>query len=118
MGFNSVFKGLMTVLLGNLINGSSPSQELSYILWNPKVHYRVHKSPPLVPFLSQSNPVYALRTDFLTIDINIILPSTPRFSKWFVFLSFPLPQAFMHLLSLSYVPHAPPISFFLICSPG
>jgi hypothetical protein len=98
------------------VNKSSASQEITRILWNPKVHYRIYKSPPPVPIPGQINSVHAPHpTSWRSIlilhpHLRLRLPSC-------LFSSFSPPEYSMHVTSPLYVPHAPPISIFLIWSP-
>jgi hypothetical protein len=42
------------------------SQDIHRLLWNPKVLYRVHKSPPLGPVMCQLNSVQSMTSNFFT----------------------------------------------------
>jgi hypothetical protein len=90
-------------------NSSSASQEIPRILWNPKVHYRIHMRSLPPHILSQINP-------FLAPPHLIILILPPHLClglpSGFFLLGFPHknPVCISTHPHTYYIPH-PPISF-------
>jgi hypothetical protein len=93
-------------------NRYAGSQEIPHILWNPKVHYHIHKCSPPVSILRLLNPIHSSTFHFLKIHFNIIRPCKPVSPHWSLSLRFPhlnpvhasaLPHpCYVSSLSLSY----------------
>ena len=64
---------------------SFSASQIPHILWNLEVLYCIYKSPPLVPILSRIIPEHAIAFYFIIYFFflkSIMLPSTPRSSKF------------------------------------
>jgi len=76
--------------------------QLPCSIWNPKVHYHVHKSPTLDPVLSHINPVHAPDTVFW----RCVLVSSFHLCKVFQMAPFPYQKSrstFLHDLPSLFV---------------
>jgi hypothetical protein len=96
----------------------SATQKLRSILWNPKIQYRVHNSPPLIPILSHTNLIHTILFHLSKIHFNIVQPPTSWSSQWS--LSFRLPHQYpicipLHLHSC-YMPRLPHPSWLDHCN--
>jgi hypothetical protein len=89
--------------------------EFPNILQNLMVQYHVHKSPPVVPILSQINQIHTTPFYFSKISFHIILLLTCVFIVVPFLLAFP-PKCYMHSSTPPFVFHVLTISFTLTLS--
>jgi hypothetical protein len=71
-----------SILLLEKLTGVQLVHKHPCLLWTLNVHYFIQNSLSLGPNLSQKNSAYTLPSYFFKINFNIILPFTPRSSRW------------------------------------
>jgi hypothetical protein len=74
----SLTHSLMEPSLSWEATNCAATQELTSILWNPKVHYRVHKSTQLVPILSQIYQIHTIPSHPISLRSILILSTHLR----------------------------------------
>jgi len=50
------------------------SQEIPRLLWDTKIHYRIHKSPPLASVLSQMNAIHISQKFSQAFSLGVMRP--------------------------------------------
>jgi len=98
-------------------NWFAASQEIHRILWNPKVHYRIHKCPLHAPIFSQLDPVHTSTSHFLKFRLILFSHLRLGLSSGFFPPGFPtktlytpLPSPILatcpaHLILLDFITH-------------
>jgi hypothetical protein len=101
-----LFTHSLTKLSTWVVANCVATQELPGILWNPKVHCRVQKSPPLVPILSPINPIHTISPYLrsiliLSTHLRLGLPSGLFRSVTSILYAFLFPPFVLHAHPIS-----------------
>jgi len=78
---------LRTQLALSIVRGN---EQLQFLSWSrnsphfmePEDSLPHSQQPPIVPIMSQTDPIHALPSCSFKIHVNIFLPSTPTTSQW------------------------------------
>jgi len=90
-------------------NSHSASQKIPRLVWNPKVHYSVHKIPQLYSDLTDESSLHpqtpiSLKFILILLQVSQVVSSVQGSQ----------PKSRMHFTSLPCMPDSQPISFSIM----